>query len=272
MPYDPSADIDIIRNNLLGEEVRDAIIRLFGTVEQASIGVTLTLAEYNALTDAEKTNGTLYFVSDMTVSDGEETYIGDTTTDTTHVAITRQTALAIVDAVRMITGIDGNILFPYIPEAITGFGMLVTRKWHISSACRNYNRTWYYSTSTTKPYVIDIYPVKAGRKYLLGPGAVKGDIFYATFFTVDPTTYTANVTSGTNITYTSSVTSFNVYSFTPSVDGFISITSSSQANEEVETYVIRTEDLNRVIKVSYGKDYEYDGDDEDEVEEEEVEP
>lgn len=271
MPYDPSADIEIIRSNLLGEDVRDAIIRLFGTVEQASVGVTLTLAEYNALTEEEKNNGTLYFVSDMTVSDGEETYIGSATTDTSHVVITRQTALAIVDAVKELTGIDASILLPEIPEMIAGFGMLVKRKWHILSACRNYNRTWYYSNSETTPYVIDIYPVKAGRTYKLGPGAVTGNLFNATFFTADPTTYTANVTNGTNITYTSSVTAFTVYTFTPSVDGFISITASGQSDEDVETFVIRTEDLNRVIKISYGKEYEYDGDDEDEVEEEEVE-
>lgn len=255
MSYDPSVDIDIIRTNLLGEDVRDAIIRLFEAVDEASIGVTITKAQYDALTSEEKANGTLYFVSDVSVADGDSLYVGEIGTEETHMLLSMETALDIVKAVRELTAFDGNILFSDIPTLISGLEMVNDRSWHILSACYNYNKNWNYSNSETKPYTIDIYPVTADHKYWLGPGKNKGNVFYATFFTSDPTTYTGNVTNGTNITYTSNVTSFNVYTFTPFVDGYIAITSSNQTDDDVETFLIDTEKINRITKVSYNKDY-----------------
>ena len=267
MAYDISTEIATIRNSVRGEDVRDAIVSLFQKVNESSVGVTITTAEYKALTEAEKNNGTLYFVSDMSIEDGDEMYYGDNEGVSTHVVISKETALGIVNAVRELAGIDANIRLSHVPALIGTSGFLVRRYARLLTGSYNSGSTWYYYPNATKKYVIDIYRVSPTGRFMAGLGMNLGTRCYISVFKENPVTATANITGGTSVSSTTSVSTMLNYRFTLNYEdieeAYIAICVSNASKLATDTFVIDCTLLGETLEGMQENDDIYDAEDDE---------
>lgn len=262
MSYDITTEINTIRNNIRGEDVRDAIITLFQAANESSIGVTLTTAEYNALTPDEKLNGTMYFVSDMSIEDGEEHYYGEDVGTATHVLITKETALAIANMARSSGGITANVKLAHVPNLVLCKYMFVEPLHKLLIDSYNSGKNWNYAAPTSNPqYAVDIYPLEANKTYQIGIGALTGSRFYVSFFSTDPSLATESMSNGTSYYSMTYPSAFQNVVRTTTEAGFVAIFKSNDGNTAIPTYCVDTSEFGKRIVDAYGEDeYEEEGD------------
>lgn len=252
MPNDISTEINIIRNSARGEDVRDAIISLFRKVNESSIGVTITREQYENLSEEEKNNGIMYFVSDMSVEYGEETYYGDYVGTATHVIISKETVLNIINTIRASLKIDANLKLSHIPSLLPIMTIMVPRIAHLLTGSYNSGKIWYYYPNSAKKYTIDIYRVPVGDTYIIGIGAHNGNTFYASIFKTNPLEATANITDGVSIVGTSNPAQFAVakisVEWTDIEYAYIAIRTSTNSNQEADSFVVRGSSIETSIQ------------------------
>ena len=70
--------IETIRSNEDGEAVRSAIIEIAEDLNKSYVPIVTfeSYDEFNALSDEEKNNGTIYMISDVEIEDGDSKYYG----------------------------------------------------------------------------------------------------------------------------------------------------------------------------------------------------
>lgn len=252
MAYDISTELNTIANNERGEDVRDAIVSAFRKMTTNVTGaIKLTEAEWEELSEDERNNGAVYFVSDVDVIEGNEYRLYDLNSDDgVKLLIDYSVALGIVEKVKSMTGIPSNISLSEVTSLLNSYSLVksifetrigsLNSPTHINSA----NGSWMYSADdNVGPYVIDVYEVKANNTYVVMLDAVVSNQYLLSFYVSDPTLYRENYT-GTRIAYLSgnNVVPWLTRSYTPSQDGYLAIQMSNNATL-VRSYMINATKL-----------------------------
>ena len=250
MAYDISTEIDTIENTLRGEDFRDAVVSAFRKIGNITGDcVMLTTAEWEALSNAEKTNGTLYFVSDMDIIDEGDTYGFMTgVTSDAKLLVSFDIGNSIVSKVKSILGISGNASLSNVPSFLDMIvnpkldGFIEKEKRYQGMSYVSTTGVWTYQSATGTSYVIDVYKVEEDTPYVILLGPTVSNRFRVAFFSgdEDPTERTSSK-SGTLVyePYSSSVIKpWLGCGYTPSSDGYLLINVSSSGITTPTPYVL----------------------------------
>lgn len=252
MAYDISEELDIIENETIGETVRDAIVSAFRKVETSGLGVMLTTEEWDDLTDEEKNNGTMYFVSDMNVIDAKDYYFsGGSSNDRILVDhdILSEIALLIKNALN----ITGNISASEMPGLLN---MIIGGRSYtgctILKPIQRYKGQIYLHSSNGSTVransnvnnMIDVFRVEADTWYLIGVGPVQGNRFTTTFFTSNPIANGDSIAQGTFIySFGNNPPLWTSKGYKPSSDGYILVYYDNVGNETAGTFLLVLDDI-----------------------------
>ncbi len=253
MSTDISSELNIIRNTLRGEDVRDAVVSAFRKVKATSLGVVVTKADFDSLSYDEKNNGTLYFISDIDIDydENDRYFITEENVDSySAVLVSHDLLKRICDKIRNYFSISGGIRLSDVPTylelaILSASVRLVSRldrvivPSYVSTSSSGY---WYYrSISYPSDYVTDLYSVKKDHTYLVVNGSVVGGIFRAAIFETNPFTVTSNLQGVTGQYVTSEAGARIVIS--SSIDGYLAVTLSNNANENASSHLIDITEL-----------------------------
>lgn len=254
MPNSVNDYYNIILNSESGEDTRDAIVSLFRNTQNESIGVSLTMAEYKELTQAQKSNGTLYFVSDASFEEGDDKYYSGDDIEANYVLLSKETVLGIAEQVMSAFEIQNGVRMTDVPSFMASYkgSMLVERRDHILTDSYLNSNKFYKGTGATGTNVLDIYPVEAGDTYIVGLTGTIGNRFHCLFFTSDPLTITDSTLTGTQIANVTPTAWATAKYIAPS-SGFIVIQTSSQSDQSIYSYCVKGTKFARVIEKTYGE-------------------
>lgn len=252
MAYDISEELDIIENETIGETVRDAIVRAFRKVETSGLGVMLTTEEWDDLTDEEKNNGTMYFVSDMNVIDAKDYYFSGGLSDD-KILVDHDILSEIASLIKNALNITGNISASEMPGLLN---MIIGGRSYtgctILKPIQRYKGPIYLHTSNGRTvldsgysdYMIDVYAVTADTWYLIGLGPVQGTRFRTAFFTTNPIANGDTVAQGTFIyAHGNNPPLWTNTAYKPSADGYILVYYDSTGNETAGTFLLVLDDI-----------------------------
>lgn len=246
MAVDISEELNTIETVLRGEDVRDAIVSAFRKVNTTGIGVMLTTEEWDELTEDEKNNGTMYFVSDMNIVDGDNYYFSDYVSNDklliSHellrdIVVKLKNLLSLTESVSLSdlsTLLDTILEGGYIGTGPTGRIRRITGRLYIA------NGTTYNENAT---HIVDVYPAKEETLYMIMIGETPGTRFRVGFFTTDPT-YPTEVTGVTGVNIKSDNTAPKAWTnltYRAPSDGYILVYADNIGNTDVTTYVIPIE-------------------------------